>query len=62
MTRTIVLVYKYACKGHSLFRLGLLCNLRTLNLPLEPSSLLSKLLPLHCPLALRIEDSSKPAT
>ena len=27
-----VLVYKDACKGHSLFRLGLLCEIRTLNL------------------------------
>ena len=30
-----VLVYKDACKGHSLFRLGLLCESRTLNPPLS---------------------------
>jgi len=31
----VLVVYRLACEGHSLFRLGLLCNPRTINIPLE---------------------------
>jgi len=31
----VLVVYRLACKGHSLFRLGLLCNPRTINIPSE---------------------------
>jgi len=30
-----LVVYRLTCEGHSLFRLGLLCNPRTINIPSE---------------------------
>jgi len=55
-------VYKIACKGHSLFRLGLLCNPRTINIPSELTLFVFNLLspPLYCicPLVLALQFAS----